>query len=102
MREKLPCTKAPIAHRTALLLEQMCSMSLKNHQAILERVKYGGTTANPASVTENVLAELFGVEKLVVLRSIANKAAMGADADMQFIGDPDAFLASYATTSPRY
>ena len=73
---------------------------LKNHQAILERVKYGGTTANPASVTENVLAELFGVEKLVVLRSIANKAAMGADADMQFIGDPDAFLLSYATNSP--
>ena len=29
MREKLPCTKAPAAHRTALLLEQMCSMSLK-------------------------------------------------------------------------
>lgn len=73
---------------------------LKNHPAILERVKYGGTTANPASVTENVLAELFGVEKLVVLRSIANKAAMGADADMQFIGDPDAFLLSYATNSP--
>ena len=73
---------------------------LKAHPAILERVKYGGSTANPASVTERVLAELFGVEKLVVLQSIMNKADMGADADMQFIGDPNAFLLAHATNSP--
>lgn len=29
--------------------------ALKVHPGILERVKYGGSTANPASVTENVL-----------------------------------------------
>lgn len=73
---------------------------LKAHPAILERVKYGGSTANPASVTENVLAQLFGVEKLVVLKSIMNKADMGADADMGFIGDPNAFLLAYATSAP--
>lgn len=74
--------------------------ALKAHPAILERVKYGGSTANPASVTENVLAQLFGVEKIVVLKSIMNKADMGADADMQFIGDPNAFLLAYATNAP--
>lgn len=73
---------------------------LKIHSAILERVKYGGSTANPASVTINVLAQLFGVEKLVVLKSIMNKAELGADADMGFIGDPDAFMLAYATNSP--
>lgn len=41
--------------------------ALKVHPGILERVKYGGSTANPASVTENVLAQLFGVEKIVRL-----------------------------------
>ena len=74
--------------------------ALKLHPAILERVKYGGSTANPASVTANVLAQLFGVEKLVVLNSIMNKADMGAEADMQFIGDPNAFLLAYATNAP--
>lgn len=74
--------------------------ALKAHPAILERVKFGGSTPNPATVTENVLAQLFGVEKLVVLRSIMNKAPMGAEADMGYIGDPDAFLLAYATNSP--
>lgn len=74
--------------------------ALKEHPAILERVKYGCSTANPASVTEKVLAELFGVEKLVVLQSIQNKAAYGEAGNMGFIGDPDAFLLAYATNSP--
>lgn len=74
--------------------------ALKVHPAILERIKFGGSTPNPATVTENVLAQLFGVEKLVVLRSIMNKAPMGAAADMGYIGDPDAFLLAYATNSP--
>lgn len=50
--------------------------SLKVHPAVLERVKYGGSTANPASVTENVLAQLFEVEKVAVLRSIMNNPAV--------------------------
>ena len=74
--------------------------ALKAHPAILERHHAGGSTPNPATVTENVLAQLFGVEKLVVLRSIMNKAPMGAEADMGYIGDPDAFLLAYATNSP--
>lgn len=74
--------------------------ALKAHPAILERVKYGGSTANPASVTENVLAQLFGVDKLVVLKSIMNVAEFGEEADMQFIGDPNAFLLAYATSAP--
>lgn len=70
------------------------------HPAILERVKYGGTTANPANVTENVLAQLFGIDELVVLNSIHNQAKQGAEADMDFIGDPNAILLAYATSAP--
>lgn len=70
------------------------------HPGILERVKYGGTTANPANVTENVLAQLFGVEELVVLESTNNVAKMGKEADFQFIGDPNALLLAYATSNP--
>ena len=83
-----------------LALGQNVFNALKTHPGILERIKYGGSTPNPATVTENVLAQLFGVEKLVVLKSIANKAKQGATADMDFIGDPDAFLLAYATKAP--
>lgn len=74
--------------------------ALRYHPGILERIKYGGTTANPANVTENVLAQLFGVEELVVLMSIHNQAKQGKDADMEFIGDPNALLLAYATDAP--
>ena len=74
--------------------------ALRNHPGILERIKYGGTTANPANVTENVLAQLFGVEELVVLMSIYNQAKPGKDANMEFIGDPNALLLAYATDAP--
>lgn len=74
--------------------------ALKHHPAILERVKYGGSTVNPAYVTENVLSQLFGVERLVVVNSIMNKAEMGAEGKMEYIGDPNAFLLAYATNAP--
>lgn len=74
--------------------------ALKKHPAILERVKYGGSTANPAMVNLNVLAQLFGVERVTVQRSIMNKAKLGQKADMVYIGDPDGFLLAYATDTP--
>ena len=74
--------------------------ALKKHPAILERVKYGGSTANPASVTLNVLAQLFEVDRVTVPLSIMNKAELGQEADMQYIGDPNAFLLAYATDTP--
>ncbi len=74
--------------------------ALKKHPAILERVKYGGSTANPASVTLNVLAQLFGIDRITVQRSIMNKAELGQAAKMEYIGDPNAFLLAYATDTP--
>lgn len=71
------------------------------HPGILERVKYGGSTPNPANVTENVLAQLFGVKELVVMKSIFNKAPQGKEAEMSFIGDPKAMLLAYATDTPH-
>lgn len=74
--------------------------ALKKHPAILERVKYGGTSVNPAKVNLNVLAQLFEVDRISVQRSIMNKADLGEEADMRYIGDPNAFLLAYATDSP--
>lgn len=74
-------------------------IALKNHPDILERVKYTGTTANPAKVTPAVLAQLFEIEKIVVMESTYNAAGIGNE-DMQFICSPDSALLCYATQTP--
>jgi len=74
--------------------------ALKAHPGVLERVKFGGSSANPATVNERVLAELFGIEKVVVLSSVYNAAPVGATEDMRFICDPKCALLAYATSTP--
>ena len=75
--------------------------ALKEHPDLLERVKYTGSTANPAQVNERVLAELFGVEEVKVLYATYNAAEDGQEDDMQFICEPDGALLTYTTSSPR-
>jgi hypothetical protein len=74
--------------------------ALKTNPSILERIKYQGSEANPAKVTANVLAQLFGMEEIVVAKSVINKAPLGAEDDMQFICDPNSLLLTYTTGAP--
>lgn len=74
---------------------------LKQNPFIMERVKYTGTTANPAVVTEQVLAQLFGLSQVVVLDSTYNAAGAGQDEDMQFICDSKSALLCYTTDTPQ-
>lgn len=74
--------------------------ALRKHPAILERVKFSGSTANPAKVTERVLCELFEMERISVMKSIHNRAKMGKESDIGFIADPKAMLLAYATDTP--
>ena len=73
--------------------------ALKANPSVIERVKYGGSSANPATVNERVLAELFGIEKVVVFSSIYNAGQVG-ETDMNFICDPDSAILAYATSAP--
>ncbi len=75
--------------------------ALKNHPAIMERIKYTGTTANPARVNTRVLAELFEVEQVKVLESTYNAAGIGQAENMQFICDSKSALLCYATPTPQ-
>lgn len=74
--------------------------ALKNNQIILERIKYSGSTPNPATVNTNVLAQLFGVDKVVVIESTYNAAKPGAPVDMQYICDSKSALLYYAPSAP--
>lgn len=76
-------------------------LALKEHPDILERIKYTGTTANPAKVTPQVLAQLFGIEQVKVVESTYNAAGIGQGADMQFICDSKSALLCYATPTPQ-
>ncbi len=76
-------------------------LALKEHPDLLERVKYTGSTANPAQVNERVLAELFGVDEVKVLYAAYNAAEEGQDDDMQFICEPNGALFSYTTSTPQ-
>ena len=75
-------------------------LGLKNHPEIVERVKYTGTTANPARVTPQVLAQLLGLEEVCILESTYNAAPVGLGEDMHYICDPKGALLCYATAAP--
>ena len=83
-----------------LALGENAFNALKANPAVLERVKFGGSSANPASVNERVLAELFGLEKVVVFGSTYNKAGLGEEEDMDFICNPNDALLVHSTDTP--
>ena len=74
--------------------------ALKNNKYVLERIKYGGSSANPATVNEKILAELFGIDQVLVLESTYNEAGLGQSPQMQYICDKNSALLCYTTDSP--
>ena len=74
--------------------------ALTNNPSILERIKYQGSEANPANVTANVLAQLFGLEEVIIAKSVHNAAPLGAEDKMEFICSPNDALLTYTTSSP--
>lgn len=72
---------------------------LKRNPEILERVKYSGSTANPATINQNVLAQLLEIDRVVVLNSTYNAGGLGEE-DMQFICDRKGALLCYAAPNP--
>ena len=72
---------------------------LKSNRDILERVKYSGSTANPATINQNVLAQLLEIDRVVVLNSTYNAGGYGTE-NMQFICDSKGALLCYAAPNP--
>lgn len=61
---------------------------LKNHADIIDRYKY----TSSASITEELLASVLGVDRVLVMGGIKNSADEGASASYAQIGDKDACL----------
>lgn len=71
-----------------MVLSPYAFNALKNHEDILDRIKY----TQKGIVTEDLLATLFGVERVFVAWSVVNSAAKGADAAVDFIMGKHALL----------
>lgn len=50
---------------------------LTDHPDILDRIKYSATPGSPALANESVLAQVFGVERLLVSKSVQNTSVEG-------------------------
>ncbi|NLD60930.1 hypothetical protein GX645_00550 [Candidatus Sumerlaeota bacterium] len=78
-----------------LLVGQEAFDALANHPAIIERIKYTSASA----ITEDVLARLFQIERVVVGRAWTNISALGRQPIMQPVWGDNAFLI-YVTPRP--
>lgn len=76
--------------------------ALEDHPDIVDRIKYSGMTGregSPARVNSNTLAQLFGLDRVMVMRAIENTATEGATNSHSFIGGKKALL-SYVAPNP--
>ena len=74
--------------------------AVKNNPNVVDRIKYTGTTQNPAVINEQVLAQMFGVDEVIVLDATYNDAPQGSE-NMKFICDTKGILMLYAPDAPR-
>ncbi len=72
---------------------------LSDHAMILDRIKYMGSATNPAVVTQQAMAAIFELEKILVPWGVYNSAVKGATNAIDFIFGKSALLL-YANPSP--
>lgn len=82
-----------------LVLGKRVYDKLLDHPDIIDRIKYGQTAGKPAMANETILAQLFEVDRLLVMKSINNTAKKGQAASHSFIGGKHALLC-YSAPSP--
>lgn len=72
---------------------------LLDHPDIVDRIKYGQSSGNVALADEQILAQLFGVERVIVSKAIENTADEGQTASHSFITGKKALLC-YSAPAP--
>ena len=83
-----------------MVMSQRVLDALIDHPDIVDRVKYSGGVGNqnPAMASEQTLAQLFGLDRILVMRAIQNTAAEGDTNAHSFIGGKNAMLCYTAPT----
>lgn len=82
-----------------LVISQVVWSWLKNHPAILDRISQSGQSNNaPRMVMKQTVAQLFEVDRLLVLGAIVNSAIEGATDSIAFMAGNHAWLGYVAPT----
>lgn len=102
--EDIWAAKADVLERTGfepntLVLGYRVLNSLINHPDFIDRVKYGNTTGI-AMIDQSDLAQVFKVDRVVIMKAIENTANEGATKSHSFIGGGKQVLLTYRPPSP--
>lgn len=81
-----------------LVLGRAVYDTLLDHPSIIDRIKYGQTAPGAAMTNAQILAQLLGVDEVLVMNSIENTAKEGQAAAHSFIGGKKALLCHSATS----
>lgn len=73
--------------------------ALLDHPDIVDRIKYGQTPGSPALTNSQILAQIFGLDRVLVSNAVENTAAEGATNAFSFIAGKHALLC-YAAPAP--
>ena len=82
-----------------LVLGKRTYDGLLDNVAVLDRIKYSTPTGQAAQMNPQLLAQLFEVDRVLVMSGIENTAAEGAPANHSFISGKGALL-TYAAPDP--
>lgn len=84
-----------------LILGKQVFTALVDHPDIVDRIKYSGGVGNtnPALANEQTLAQIFGVDEIIISKAVENTAAEAATDSHSFIVGKDALLV-YAPSNP--
>ena len=83
-----------------LIISEQTFTKLRHHPALLDRIKYGGTPANPATVSADAMAAAFGLDQVLVGGSIYNSATEGQTVTSAYVWGKFAMIAYIAPTPP--
>jgi hypothetical protein len=72
---------------------------LIDHPEFIDRIKYNFAQGVAAVANEQIIAQLFGLDEVLVMEAVYNTAPRGEPENSQFIGGPHVLLA-YRTKSP--
>jgi hypothetical protein len=72
---------------------------LLDHPDLVDRIKYGQTPGAPAMANTQILAKIFEVDEVLVMKAIYNTAKEGQTASHSFIGGKHALL-TYSPPAP--
>ncbi|HSE44677.1 MAG TPA: major capsid protein [Gemmatimonadales bacterium] len=84
----------------SLVLGRKTFDNLRQHPDLIDRIKYSAGPGNPAIVNEQTMAQLFGVERVMVAKAVQNTAAEGVPGSYSYVVDQKSALLVYTAGSP--